>query len=177
MRKIVTALPLLVLPLLLTACVDDDATYYVDGGNQHTLSVHRTQPYFWSDQVNLELLAARLPDCQRRYPLARMPADDSDVELYASGDNVWTLRAGKQSWQIETQTCTLTADPKGEPGEPVGVFRADHDQYVFEPAVTTNAAAPAAAPADGAAAPASDAAAAPAAPETAPAAAAPAASQ
>jgi hypothetical protein len=136
MRKIQTSLLSLLLPLLLTACVDDSASYYPDGSAaSHTLTVHRAQQHFWSDEVSVELIMSRMPDCQRRVTLEQMPAEDVEIELYSGGDNTWTLRAGKQAWQVETQTCTQFAEAKGEPGELVGVFRAEGSKFVFAAAV------------------------------------------
>lgn len=177
---------LLALPLLLTACVDDSATYYVNpDSNQHTLTVQRSQPYFWSDEVAVRLVAARLPDCQRRFDLDKTAADDVEIELFSNGDNVWTLRAGKQLWQVDTQTCQQLAEPKGDPGQPVGSFKVDGDHLVFEAAAAGPSGGPVAAEAEaaGAAGAAAQAAAAvapattTATPDAAPAAAAPAASQ
>ena len=149
MRKIL----LVLICLMLTACVDDSASYYVDGATKnHALTLHRAQPHFWGGDIDVELILSRWPDCQRRLVLAQMPADEVEIELLSAGDNVWTLRAGKQLWQVETQSCTQYADVKGDPGELIGVFRVDGDKLVFEAAVS--------APAD-AAAPAAPAAAAP----------------
>src|SRR5471030_92425 len=160
---------LLLLPLLLTACVEDAATYYVDpGNNNHTLTIQRSQSYFWNDEVTVRVLASRLPDCQRRFDLDAMPADDVEIELLSNGDNLWTLRAGKQLWRVDTQTCGMQPDPKDDPGQLLGTFKPDGDKLVFEPA-TAPTSGPAAANADAAAAaaaaaaPATDAAA-PAAP-------------
>ena len=45
-------LPLLAAPLL-TACVNDGATYEIDNSREHVLSLIREQPYFWDSKVNL----------------------------------------------------------------------------------------------------------------------------
>jgi hypothetical protein len=132
MRKIL----LLLTPLLLTACVDDSASYYADGpvGN-HALTIHRAQKHFWSKDSRVELIMQRLPDCLRRIELSDMPADEVEIELLSAGDNVWTLRAGQEMWQVETQTCTLYADVKGDGGDLMGVFRDDGGKFVYEAAV------------------------------------------
>jgi hypothetical protein len=77
----------------------------------------------------------RLPACLRRVELTQMPAEDVEIELLSPGDNVWTLRAGDEMWQVETQTCTQYADVKGNPGELMGVFRQDGNKFVYEAAV------------------------------------------
>ena len=134
MRKFLILMPLL--PLLLTACVDDSASYFADGktGN-HALTIHRAQKYFWSKESRIELIMLRLPDCQRRVELSEMPADEVEIELLSGGDNVWTLRAGSEMWQVETQSCTMYPDVKGDGGELLGVFRDDGGKLVYEAAV------------------------------------------
>ncbi len=132
MRKIL----ILLMPLMLAACVDDTASYYADGpvGN-HALTIHRAQKHFWSKESRVELIMQRLPDCLRRIELTEMPADEVEIELLSGGDNVWTLRSGNETWQIETQTCTQYADVKGDGGELMGVFRDDGGKFVYEAAV------------------------------------------
>jgi len=122
--------------LLLTACVDDSASYHVDGENgSHVVTLHRVQKHFWSRDSEIELILQHLPDCLRRIPLTEMPADDVEIELLSAGDNVWTLRAGEEMWQVETQSCTQYPDVKGDGGELIGVFRVDEKKLVFEAAV------------------------------------------
>ena len=131
MRKILIVLT----SLMLAACVDDSASYYADSTGNHALTVHRAQKHFWSGASSVELIMQRLPDCLRRIQLDEMPADDVEIELLSGGDNVWTLRAGKEMWQVETQSCTQYPDVKGDGGELIGVFRADGGKLVFEAAV------------------------------------------
>src|SRR5471032_2191786 len=125
MRKILIVLT----SLLLTACVDDSASYYIDGASgNHALTLHRSQAHFWNSEVDVDLILSRVPECQRRMPLAQMAADDVELELYSNGEDVWTLRAGKQLWQVDGATCTQYAEAKGELGELIGVYRVDGDK-------------------------------------------------
>jgi hypothetical protein len=131
---------ILLLPLLLTACVDDSASYYVDGNTSgHALTVHRAQARFWSSEASVELIMSRLPDCQRRVVLETTPAEEVEIELYSSGDNLWTLKSGQQTWQVDTQTCTQYAEAKGDPGDLVGVFRDENGKLAFAAAVSVPA--------------------------------------
>jgi hypothetical protein len=149
MRKILTVVPLL---LLLAGCVNDSATFYADGTREHTLTVRRQQEYFWKDDAQYTLMAARLPDCQRAIPLGEMPLEDLEFELFASGDNVWSLRAGKYVWQVETQGCTLLSEGGNTTatGAKLGTFVAAAKKtpmrFVAEAAPAAPAAAPAPAP-------------------------------
>jgi len=129
MRKL-----LLLTPLLLAGCVDDSATYYIDG-NQHALTVRAMQEYFWKKDVTLDLLASRMPDCQRRIPLGALPMSDVEIELFQSGENVYTLRAGEQAWRVETQGCSELEAPEQVTGQPLGLFHLDENKkLVFEKA-------------------------------------------
>ena len=135
---------ILVISLLLTACVDDSASYYIDG-RDHALTLRRAQAYFWQDQATLSLVAVRLPDCQRRHALTLAPAMAVDIDVFASGERTWTLRSGQETWQVETQGCTLSpVAPVAEPGARVGAFKVRDGKLIFEPAAAgASAAAPA----------------------------------
>ena len=124
----------LLAPLLLAGCVDDSATYYIDD-NQHALTVRATQEYFWSKEISLSLLASRMPDCQRRIPLGELPPADVEIELFESGQNVYTLRAGELSWRVELDGCSEMEAPEQVTGQPLGLFHLDDNkEMVFEKA-------------------------------------------
>lgn len=119
---------LLLTPLLLAGCVRSSASYYIDGPN-HSLSLRADQRNFWSGDVVVELMAARLPDCQRLFQMTTLPADAVDVELYSAGENVYSLRVGKQVMRVETQSCTRLTEPTAaELGQRLGAFRFDADK-------------------------------------------------
>ncbi|MFC5512456.1 hypothetical protein ACFPOU_15130 [Massilia jejuensis] len=125
---------ILLAPLLLAGCVDTSATYYIDG-NRHALTVRALQEYFWSKDVTVDLLASRMPDCQRRIALGALPMADVEIELFASGENVYTLRAGDLAWRVETDRCSELTTPQQVTGEPLGLFHLDEDdKLVFEQA-------------------------------------------
>ena len=122
----------LLAPLLLAGCVDDSATYYIDG-NQHALTVRALQEYFWSKEITLDVLASRMPDCQRRIPLGKLPMADVEIELFESGENVYTLRAGDEAWRVETATCSELEAPEQVTGKPLGLYHLDEiTKLVFE---------------------------------------------
>lgn len=131
---------LILLPLLLAGCVKQSASYYIDG-NQHTLTLRAEQERFWEKVVTLRVVAARPPECQRLMVLGRVPQGGLEVELLASGDNVYTLRSGEQAWQVDAQDCAQLEAPATAGGSPVGVFRFSGDKLVFVPAGTVAAGA------------------------------------
>ena len=145
---------LVLTPLLLAGCVNQSASYYIDGPN-HSLTLRAEQEYFWNDEVTVKLVAARMPDCQRQFPMTTIPAAELDVELFSGGESVYSVRVGKQVMRIETQTCTRLTEPTQEElGERLGAFKLNGEKkMVFEkdPAQAAPAApapAPVTAPAD-----------------------------
>jgi hypothetical protein len=115
---------ILLAPLVLAGCVNESASYYIDG-NEHALTVRAQQEYF----------ASRLPDCQRQLVLGKLPVRELEVELFASGDNVYTLRAGEQIWQVDTQACAQLPTPAQAMGTPIGAYRLNpRKELVFEQA-------------------------------------------
>lgn len=129
-------LPLFLICLSLAGCTSATATYRIDGADQ-TLSVRANQDYFWSDTLSVGMITARMPDCQRAIDLGKMAKADFDIEVFDSGDNVYTVRAGEKMTQFNVETCT----PLGEPGDgvsglPVGNFKFDDKKLVFVKAGT-----------------------------------------
>ena len=96
-------LPLLAAPLL-TACVNDGATYEIDGTREHVLSLIREQSYFWDSKVELYLVVSRMPTCLRRHSLGPGTAK-TRVEVYQVPSGAFIIKAGKRLYATETQTC------------------------------------------------------------------------
>lgn len=134
----------LLAPLLLSGCIKQSASYYLNDERDHALTVRAEQEYVWDKNITLSLVAANLPDCQRAIPLEKVHKDDVAVELFRSGDMVFSIRSGEELVQLDMQSCTRLADPAANAlGQPVGVFRlGESNKMQFEPAET---AAPAAA--------------------------------
>ncbi|KAB2924613.1 MAG: hypothetical protein F9K30_09025 [Dechloromonas sp.] len=126
-------LPLLALPLL-TACVNDGATYEIDGTREHTLAVIREQPYFWDSKVELFVVVSRMPACLRRHSLGT-GTEKTRVEIWQVPSGAFIVRAGKRLYATETQTCEgfarLDAEPAEGMGELRGVFRLRKGEWVF----------------------------------------------
>jgi len=116
----------LLAPLLLTGCVNDTASYQIEG-NDHALTVRVVQDYFWSKEGTVRLTAAHLPACQRQMELGELPLSGLEIELFASGPNRYTLRAGEETWQVETGGCTQLEAPEANAvtGQALGAFHLD----------------------------------------------------
>lgn len=134
---------ILLTPLLLAGCIQQSASYYVSDARDHAITVLAKQEYFWDDAIVLSLVAARHPDCQRAFRLAKVPKGDVAVELFSNGESVFTVRSGTQVVQVDMQSCTQLPEPtQNALGEAVGVFRVGDTKMGFEP-VAKPAAAPA----------------------------------
>ena len=136
MRKPLLLLPPLLASLLLAGCVNDSASFPIEG-KEHALTLRLLQDAFWSKDATLRLIASRMPDCQRQMELGKVSLSDLEIELFASGPNVYTLRAGEDVWQVETQGCTELEAPDANAvtGQALGSFHLDeHDKLVFEAA-------------------------------------------
>ncbi len=126
-------LPLLALPLL-SACVNDGATYEIDNTREHVLSLIREQPYFWDSKVNLYLVVSRMPTCMRRHSIGSA-TEKTRVEVYQVPSGAFIIKAGKKLFATETQTCENFAKMDGEPAEGMGTlmgtFRLKKGELVF----------------------------------------------
>jgi hypothetical protein len=126
-------LPLLAAPLL-TACVNDGATYEIDNTREHVLSLIREQPYFWDSKVELYLVVSRMPACMRRHSLGS-GTEKTRVEVYQVPSGAFIIKAGKKMFATETQTCESFAKMDSEPpegmGQFIGAFRVVKGELVF----------------------------------------------
>ena len=133
MRLRTLLLPLLAAPLL-TACVNDGATYEIDNTREHVLSLIREQPYFWDNKVNFFLVVSRMPACMRRHSLG-VGTPNSKIEVYQVPSGAFIVKLGKKMFATETQTCESWARIEGEPeggmGTLMGVFRVRKGEFVF----------------------------------------------
>lgn len=140
-------LPLLLVPLLV-ACSDQRAAFEF-GSPEHSLTLIRVQNFFWEKTAGYSIVAAHLPECQRRHDMG-VGAADSKVEVYAPGNDAWILRQGKRMFVVETRTCEgfarLEAEPEGGMGPPQGTFQLREGTLIFVAAAKSEAPAESLAP-------------------------------
>lgn len=133
MRLRPVLLSLLAVPLL-SACVNDGATYEIDGTREHVLSLIREQPYFWDKKTNFSLVVSRMPACMRRHSIGLL-SPNTKVEIYQVPSGAFIVKAGKRLYATETQTCESWAKVDGEPeggmGELKGTFLVKKEELVF----------------------------------------------
>lgn len=125
MRLRALLVALLAVPVL-SACVDDRASWQIDGTREHTLTLVREQPLFWDKKVNLYLVVSRMPACTRRHSLGT-GSEKTRVTIYQVPSGAFIVQVGKRLYATESQTCEAWARLDEEPadglGELRGVFR------------------------------------------------------
>jgi hypothetical protein len=134
-------LALLLLPLL-AACSDQRVSFEIKG-SVHALTLIRVTGMPWDKTAKYSIVAARMPDCMRRHPMADAGLN-ARVEVYSPGNDAWILKQGARLFVVETRTCEgfakLDKVPDDGLGSLMGAFEMRGDTLVFT-------AAPRAAPA------------------------------
>jgi hypothetical protein len=125
-------LPLLCAPML-AGCEIEPAGYLIEGGN-HSLTVERKKPYFWSTGWELDLIVTRYPDCQRRYALQKT-GEKVRVDLYRTDTGAFILNQGDHWYVAETRDCRFQKfnNEPDDPGDYVGAFRPKSGVLAFVP--------------------------------------------
>lgn len=141
--KFTTLLAWVATALLLTGCGNDSASYLIDGAD-HSLTLLRVQPYFWSSAWDLSLVTTREPDCMRRHRLKPASMDGFKVELFHTPEDRYILKQGDNWYITETQKCRLQQfkTPPAEAGDLVGAFEVKANKLQF--VASSRLAAPAA---------------------------------
>ncbi len=131
-------LAVLPLTLLLAGCEIEPAGYLIDGGN-HSLTVERKKPYFWSSGWELDLVVTRYPDCQRRHALKKT-GEKVRVDLYRVEPGAFILNQGNNWYVAETRDCRFQQfkEEPDEAGEFIGSFRPKGGVFSFVPSRNGN---------------------------------------
>lgn len=127
--------------LPLAGCGSDSAAYMIET-RDHAVSVIREKPYLWSRAYSTEVVVARLPHCQRRYPLKPVPFSQGDLDLFAGeAESSFALRQGGNWYALETVECRFQVlDHQPDNLKPLGTFRTLNGQFAFVPLKSAGAA-------------------------------------
>jgi hypothetical protein len=121
--------------LVLGGCENDAASYQAaEPGVSFTLI--REQRWVWDKQSAVAVVVARLPDCQRRYPLNPTRPADAQVDVFQAGPGLYLLRQGNEWHAAGVGDCSL--DAVEEPGQgaqivALGAFVRDGGKLAFSP--------------------------------------------
>ncbi len=126
------------LPLLLAGCVNDTASYLIDGSKEHTIMLRRVQDWFWQDTVELTIVASRMPECHGGIDIEDVPRS-ARLELYQAppeyAEPIYILKIEDRHYAISTQSCRVQSfgEPPLDLGALVGVFKEEDGKFRFEP--------------------------------------------
>jgi hypothetical protein len=141
--------PLLIALPLLAGCKNETASLQF-AGPDHALTLQLRQAWFWQQTVDLEVVMARQPDCQRRSRLGSVALAEVNVEVLRpeAGDfaePILILRQGARFYAVSTQNCELQPfkAPPQATGTLLGTFRLEGEKLKF---VAAPAPAPASSP-------------------------------
>jgi hypothetical protein len=123
------------LALVLSGCVKEPAAFLIEGG-EHSLTVERNKPYFWSEGWDLDLIVARYPECQRRHELKKAGDKKFRIDLYRSAQGGYIINQGSRWYVADTRECRMQQfeEEPEQPGELLGSFRVKGGVFGFVPA-------------------------------------------
>lgn len=126
------------LPLLLAGCVNDTASYLIEGSKEHTIMLHRVQEWLWRDTVSLTVAASRMPECRGGIEIKDVPRS-ARPELYQAppeyAEPIYILKIDDRHWAISTLSCRVQAfdEAPARLGTRLGVFEEKAGKFAFNP--------------------------------------------
>jgi len=131
-RRVLRVLPWLLLPVL-AGCSDLRSTFEIKG-SAHALTLIRETSLPWDKTAKYSIVAARMPDCMRKHPMAKAPLN-AKVEIFSPGNDAWIIRLNGRLYVTETRSCEgfspLDKEPEGGLGALAGVFEMRNEALVF----------------------------------------------
>lgn len=138
MPKQIKALILLIALPVLGGCVQDTASYLIEGDRNHAVTLARSQKWFWDSRVTVAVIAARQPACLGGLNIEAVPRTAA-MALYRAPDEypepLFILAAETAHYAISTQSCKVqkfTAAPT-DLGQKLGTFAEEGGRFHFVP--------------------------------------------
>jgi hypothetical protein len=125
--------------LLLAGCVNDTASYLIDGSKEHTIMLHRVQQWLWQDTLAVTIAASRMPECRGGIEIEQVPRA-ARPELYQAppeyAEPIYILKIDDRHFAISTQSCRVQAfdEAPADLGTRLGVFEEKDGKFTFSPA-------------------------------------------
>ncbi len=130
-------LPAAALALLLAGCVNDTASYIIEG-REHNIMLHRVQDWFWQDTLSVTVAPTRMPECRGGTTIGDVPRRAA-LELYQAPldypEPIYILKVEDRHFAISTQSCRVQAfdTPPAELGTRLGAFEEVDGRLRFVP--------------------------------------------
>lgn len=124
------------LAMLLAGCVNDTASYLVDGSKEHTIMLHRVQQWLWQDTVALTIATSRMPECRGGIDIEDVPRN-ARPELYQAppeyAEPIYILKIGDRHYAISTLSCRVQEFEQAPEnlGTKLGVFAEQDGKFAF----------------------------------------------
>jgi hypothetical protein len=128
----------LTLPLLLAGCINDASSYLIEGSPEHSITLKRTQNWFWQDSLELAVVVSRLPECQGGATIEQVPIA-ARPELYQAPpgypEPIYILKVGQRHYAIGTLSCQVQKfqEAPDDLGTRLGVFEERAGKFGFHP--------------------------------------------
>lgn len=129
---------LLALPLL-TGCIQDTASYEVNGDRKHAITLMRSQPWFWDNRLTLSITVSRSPECIGGGEVKGV-ARDAELAFYLAPDEyperMFILNVEDDAYAVSTFSCRVQKfeTKPANLGEKLGTFRETDGAFRFEAA-------------------------------------------
>lgn len=116
----------------LAGCDQDAASMMIEGRN-HSISVFRERTWPWSSRYEMSAVVARMPECQRLYPLKAASKSRARLDVFMLGERSFLLRQGENWYAVDTDKCVLERQeaPTQEPDGLVGSFLRSKGEFKF----------------------------------------------
>jgi hypothetical protein len=131
-----TLLMIAALPVL-AGCVQDSASYMIDGDRNHAVTVMRNQKWFWNSAVDVTVVAARQPDCLGGLDIKGV-ARDAKLVLHRGPEDyypepIFILTVENANYAVSTQSCRVQkfAEPPADPGPVIGHYQEEGGKLVY----------------------------------------------
>jgi hypothetical protein len=137
-----TARALLIAAALpMAGCVQDTASYQIDGDRNHSVIVMRSQNLPWSREIAVAVTAARQPDCLGGLDIAGATRETELVlhrapEEYA--EPIFILAVGNDRYAVSTQSCRVQRfkEAPADLGPVIGQFKEVDGKFQYVAAGT-----------------------------------------
>jgi hypothetical protein len=124
-----------VMPVL-AGCVQDTASYVIGGERNHAITVARAQKWFWSDAVDVSIIAAHQPECLGGIDVRDVPRM-TELVLHQAPDEyaepIYILTVEGDHYAVSTVSCRVQKFPQApaETGPVLGRFAEEDGRLRF----------------------------------------------
>jgi hypothetical protein len=123
---------------LLAGCVQDTASYQIDGDRNHSIIVMRSQKWFWGSEVDVAVTAARQPECLGGLDV-KGASRETELVLHRAPDDypepIYILEVAGVYYAVSTQSCRVQQfkETPADPGPVIGRYKEAEGTFQYLP--------------------------------------------